>query len=148
MERVVITTSPEETEELGVQIARKLRSGDVVALVGELGAGKTTFVKGLARGLFVAEDVISPSFLLARTYRGRLPLHHLDLYRIGAEEQVHEVGLMEFLPPEEGVTVVEWADRLPKLIPPAALWVRFDLLDDNRRKISFRQPPLGSGLYF
>ncbi len=138
MERVRITASAEETERLGEDLARDLRSGDVVALVGELGAGKTTFVKGLARGLFVREDVISPSFLLARTYEGTLPLHHLDLYRLGGAGEMAEAGLLTYLPPEEGVTVVEWADRALAVLPSTAILVKFEHLGNNRRRITVR----------
>lgn len=139
MERIVITGGPEETMALAMDLARRLRDGDVVALVGELGTGKTTFVKGLARGLFVPEEILSPSFLLARTYRGRKTLHHLDLYRVRQEGELAEVGLTAFLPPEEGVTAVEWADRFPSLIPAGAFWVRLEHLDQNRRKITLRR---------
>ena len=140
MERVVITDGPEETVALGVELAEKLRHGDVVALVGELGAGKTTLVQGIARGLFVTENVSSASFVLARTYRGKLPLHHLDAYRIESPQELFEVGLDRYLPPEEGVTVVEWADKIYELIPKGALWVTIELLDGDRRRITLRRP--------
>ncbi len=139
MERVVITEGPEETVRLGEELAQALRPGDVVALVGELGSGKTTLVKGIAQGLFVKEPVISPSFLLARSYRGRMPLHHLDAYRVNSPEELVEVGLLELLPPEEGVTVVEWADRVEELIPPGSLWVHLEHLDQDRRRLTLRR---------
>ena len=139
MERVVITEGPEETVRLGEELAHMLRPGDVVALVGELGSGKTTLVKGIAQGLFVKEPVISPSFLLARSYRGRMPLHHLDAYRVNSPEELVEVGLLELLPPEEGVTVVEWADRVEELIPPGSLWIHLEHLDGDRRRLTLRR---------
>jgi len=139
MERVVITEGPEDTVRLGEELARMLRPGDVVALVGELGSGKTTLVKGIAQGLFVKEPVISPSFLLARSYRGRMPLHHLDAYRVNSPEELVEVGLLELLPPEEGVTVVEWADRVEELIPPGSLWIHLEHLDGDRRRLTLRR---------
>lgn len=139
MERVVITEGPEETQRLGEELAGSLGEGEVVALVGELGSGKTTFVQGMARGLFVEERVISASFLLARTYRGKVPLHHLDAYRISSLQELAEVGLLELLPPEEGVTVVEWADRIEALIPPGSVWVYFQHLDGDRRRITLRR---------
>ncbi len=140
MERVVITEGPEETMALGVELAGELRQGDVVALVGELGAGKTTLVQGIARGLFVTENVSSASFVLARTYRGKIPLHHLDAYRLESPQELFEVGLDQLLPPEEGVTVVEWADKIYDLIPKGALWVTIEFLNGDRRRITLRRP--------
>jgi len=140
MERVVITEGPEETVALGVELARGLQEGDVVALAGELGVGKTTLVQGIARGLFVTENVSSASFVLARTYRGKIPLHHLDAYRIESPQELFEVGLDRYLPPEEGVTVVEWADKIRAFIPREALWVTIEFLDGDRRRITLRRP--------
>lgn len=139
MERIVITRSPEETEEVGLGLASLLTDGDVVALVGELGAGKTTLVKGLARGLFVKDMVLSPSFLLARSYSGRIPFHHLDAYRITAPHELAEVGLLDLLPPSEGVTAIEWADQIPDLIAPGAIWVTLEHAGDDRRRITLRR---------
>lgn len=141
MERVVITAGPEETVALGEELAGTLVHGDVVALVGELGVGKTTLVQGIARGLLVKEVVSSASFVLARTYRGRIPLHHLDAYRIESPQELFEVGLDRYLPPEEGVTVVEWADRIYELIPKEALWVTIEFLDGDRRRITLKRRP-------
>jgi len=136
----VITEGPEETVALGVELARGLQEGDVVALAGELGVGKTTLVQGIARGLFVTENVSSASFVLARTYRGKIPLHHLDAYRIESPQELFEVGLDRYLPPEEGVTVVEWADKIRAFIPREALWVTIEFLDGDRRRITLRRP--------
>lgn len=134
-----MSEGPEETMALAMDLARRLGDGEVVALVGELGTGKTTFVKGLARGFLIPEEVLSPSFLLARTYRGKKTLHHLDLYRVRAVEELEEVGLTALLPPEEGVTAVEWADRFPRLIPKSAVWVYFEHAGGDRRKITIRR---------
>lgn len=134
-----MSEGPEETMALAMDLARRLGDGEVVALVGELGTGKTTFVKGLARGFLIPEEVLSPSFLLARTYRGKKILHHLDLYRVRAVEELEEVGLTALLPPEEGVTAVEWADRFPRLIPKSAVWVYLEHAGGDRRKITIRR---------
>ncbi|MCS7240569.1 MAG: tRNA (adenosine(37)-N6)-threonylcarbamoyltransferase complex ATPase subunit type 1 TsaE [Candidatus Bipolaricaulota bacterium] len=139
MEKIVISEGPEETMALAMDLARRLGEGEVVALVGELGTGKTTFVKGLARSFFIPEEILSPSFLLARTYRGQRILHHIDLYRVRTIEELEEVGLTALLPPEEGVTAVEWADRLPRAIPKNAVWVYFEHAGGDRRKITIRR---------
>src|SRR5471032_1285223 len=109
-----ISHSPAETESLGEQFGRAAQHGFVFALSGDLGAGKTQFVKGLARGLGISARVHSPTFTLVNEYGGgRLKLFHLDLYRLEAREQILSVGIEEFLSPD-GVAVIEWAERLPK----------------------------------
>ncbi len=106
-----ISHSPAETEVLGEQWGRNATPGLVIGLSGDLGAGKTQLVKGLARGLGIPARVHSPSFTLVNTYAGgRLPLYHLDLYRLENTRQIIEAGLEEYLSPE-GVTVIEWAER-------------------------------------
>lgn len=105
-----VCASAAQTEAAGEQLARQLRVGDLVLLEGELGAGKTTFVRGLARGLGVSDGVQSPTFQLVRIYRGRLQLAHVDLYRLAATGELGELGLGDLL--DEGVVAVEWGDRL------------------------------------
>jgi tRNA threonylcarbamoyladenosine biosynthesis protein TsaE len=109
-----ISHSPAETETIGEAWGREAQSGLVIGLCGDLGAGKTQLVKGLARGLGIAARVQSPTFALVNVYAGgRLSLFHLDLYRLDTPEQVFAAGLEEYLEPE-GVTVIEWAERLVK----------------------------------
>jgi tRNA threonylcarbamoyladenosine biosynthesis protein TsaE len=131
MERVHHTQSEADTEALGAQLASELGQGSVVLLQGELGAGKTAFVRGLARGLGVSpEEVSSPTFTLLQTYRGRVPLHHADLYRLASSE-VLELGLEDV--GQDGVLAVEWAERFP--VPPARAWTVTiaDDVDGGRR---------------
>jgi tRNA threonylcarbamoyladenosine biosynthesis protein TsaE len=104
------TSAPEETEAAGEELGRRLRSGDLVLLRGELGAGKTTFVRGIARGCGSAALVASPTFQLVRIYPGRLQLAHVDLYRLEKGDELHDLGLDELL--DVGAVVVEWGDRL------------------------------------
>jgi tRNA threonylcarbamoyladenosine biosynthesis protein TsaE len=116
-----------------------LEAGDVVALYGELGAGKTSFVQGLARGLGVPAErrVGSPSFTLVNEHAGRLPLYHVDLYRIADERELDEIGLEEYLA-SGGVTVVEWFDRCPGAIPAARLDVRIEVSGARSRRLQAR----------
>ncbi|MEW6553325.1 MAG: tRNA (adenosine(37)-N6)-threonylcarbamoyltransferase complex ATPase subunit type 1 TsaE [Actinomycetota bacterium] len=107
---VRITHGADETRELGVALAALLRAGDVVLLVGELGAGKTCFAQGVAKGLEVAEQVTSPTFTLMREYRGSLPLYHLDAYRLEGAADLFAIGVEEYLD-AGGVLLVEWGDR-------------------------------------
>lgn len=104
------TSAPEETETAGENLGRRLRPGDLVLLKGELGAGKTTFVRGMARGVESAAPVASPTFQLVRIYPGRIQLAHVDLYRLEKEDEVRDVGLDELL--DAGAVVVEWGERL------------------------------------
>jgi len=105
-----VTSSPAETEELGRQLGERLRAGDVVLLTGELGAGKTTFVRGVAAGTGATLPVASPTFQLVRIYPGRLQLAHVDLYRVENSAELRDLGLEELA--EQGAVVVEWGDRL------------------------------------
>jgi len=132
---VHFTVSPESTAQLGAEVGKVVSVGMVLALVGELGAGKTVFVKGLAKGLSVQQEITSPSFQLARFYEGRLPLCHLDFYRLHKGDE-YVFGLEEYLL-EEGVTVIEWADRIAGIIPLHALAVRFAIQGENERRIDF-----------
>ncbi len=111
-----------------------------MALVGELGAGKTCFVQGLARGLGVATLATSPTFVLINEYRGRLPVHHVDAYRTGSLAELQDLGLPELFA-GDGVTLVEWADKLRPLLPPGTLEVRIDGLGDEPRTIRIRRLP-------
>jgi tRNA threonylcarbamoyladenosine biosynthesis protein TsaE len=132
---VVETHSSEETRDFAAALGAVAQPGDRIALVGPLGAGKTQFAKGFAAGLGVREVVNSPSFTLMAEYAGRLPLFHQDLYRLtGAEEalgggMVDERGL-------DGVTLTEWAERLPAAIDRERLTVRFEVLNDDERRIT------------
>ena len=128
------TLGPEETRALGATLARVARPGDRIELLGELGAGKTQFVKGFAAGLGVAEVVNSPSFTLMAEYRGRLPLFHLDLYRLTGLEEVVGGGLLDERQ-SEGVTLIEWADRLGAGRDPEGLRVRLEVLGEERRRL-------------
>jgi tRNA threonylcarbamoyladenosine biosynthesis protein TsaE len=135
----LISHSPEDTEALGEKFGRAARRGWIIALSGELGAGKTQFVKGVARGLGISTRVHSPTFTLVAEYDGgRLKLFHLDLYRLETYEQVRSAGLAEFLQPD-GVAVIEWAERLNGHLPSTVHLkkVQIETLNETERKIVY-----------
>jgi tRNA threonylcarbamoyladenosine biosynthesis protein TsaE len=133
--RGVETHSPEETIEFGRRLATEIRSGDVVALSGELGAGKTCLVKGIALGLGILQDVTSPTFTIIHEYRGALfPLYHIDLYRLDSSQEVIAVGIEEYLR-GDGLTVIEWAEKIGALLPEHTKWVRMEVIGENARRI-------------
>ena len=139
----LISHSAAETESLGESWARAAQPGWVIALSGDLGAGKTQLVKGLARGLGVSERVSSPTFALVNEYTtGRLPLFHLDLYRLDSAEQVRAAGLEEFLR-ANGVTVIEWPERLfGENFSPASCGIRLrrvmiEILNETERRLTY-----------
>ncbi len=135
----MISHSPAETEALGQVFGRSAKSGVVIALSGDLGAGKTQFVKGLARGLGISMRVHSPTFTLVNEYNGgRLKLFHLDLYRLETREQILSAGIEEFLRPD-GVSVIEWAERIPndEFRMANLKSVRIDILSETERKITY-----------
>ena len=134
-----ISHSPAETESFGEQLGRAARRGLVIALTGDLGAGKTQLVKGIARGLGIAARVHSPTFTLVNEYGGgRLKLFHLDLYRLETRAQILSAGMEEFLDPD-GVAVVEWAERIADCQRPTANCnnVTIEILGDLERKIIY-----------
>jgi len=131
----VTTRSEAETAAVAEAMGAAFRGGEVVLLSGELGAGKTAFVRGLARGLGAdPEEVASPTFVLLTAYRGRLVLHHADLYRLRGDGDEREIGLEE-LPGPGGVLAVEWADRLRDAPWPAPVRVRLDHAGDDVRRV-------------
>jgi tRNA threonylcarbamoyladenosine biosynthesis protein TsaE len=131
--------SPEETDAAGARLAESLGPGDVVALTGELGAGKTCFTQGLARGLGVPGRAVSPTFVLINEYRGRLAVHHVDAYRTESLTELLDLGLEELFS-GDGVTVVEWADKLQPLLPPHTIHVHIEGVGDEPRRITIRRP--------
>ena len=133
------TISPEETEAAGARLGATLKSGDVVALTGELGAGKTVFVQGLARALGVGTAATSPTFVLVNEYRGRVPVHHVDAYRTTSLAELMDLGIEEMMD-GDGITVIEWAERVEPLLPARAVRVRIAGVGDEPRTIVVERP--------
>ncbi|MFK5921072.1 MAG: tRNA (adenosine(37)-N6)-threonylcarbamoyltransferase complex ATPase subunit type 1 TsaE [Verrucomicrobiota bacterium] len=128
-------TSAEETMGFAQQLAKPLQAGAVIGLVGNLGAGKTHFVKGLAQGLGSDSPVSSPTFTLVHEYSdGVCPLYHFDFYRMDQAQEIENIGWDEYLD-EAGIVVVEWADRFPELMPPHTQWWQISIGDGDARTL-------------
>jgi len=140
----VVSSSPAETQAAGERLGARLEAGAVVACVGELGAGKTCFLQGLARGLGVRSAVTSPTFVLVNEYVGRLRVHHLDAYRTDTLSELIDIGIEEFMY-GDGVTVIEWADKLLPLLPPSTITVTITGLGDEPRRIVIEAPECIAG---
>jgi tRNA threonylcarbamoyladenosine biosynthesis protein TsaE len=133
--QTVETRTAAETIEFGKKLAADLKAGDVMALVGELGAGKTCLVKGIALGLGVSQNATSPTFTIIHEYvGGRLPLYHVDLYRLESVQQALAIGLEEYFD-TAGVTVIEWAEKVESLLPERTIRVRLEIVDESTRRI-------------
>jgi tRNA threonylcarbamoyladenosine biosynthesis protein TsaE len=130
----ITARSPEETERAGAALGQRLVAGDVVAIIGELGAGKTCFVRGVARGLGVEQTISSPTFVLVNHYAGRLPVFHVDAYRTTSLTEVIDLGFDELIA-GNGVTLIEWAEKVAPLLPPGAIVVHIEGLGDEPRRI-------------
>jgi tRNA threonylcarbamoyladenosine biosynthesis protein TsaE len=144
--REITSPDPERTRALGSSLAALAAAGDVICLWGELGAGKTQLAKGFGAGLGVADTVTSPSFVLMAEYRGRLPLFHIDLYRLASAEDALAGGLIDERQ-SSGVTLIEWPDRLGAALPAERLDIRFDGTGDEPRRISLRGHGVGYARY-
>ena len=136
----LISHSPEETQKLGRSIGELALPGDVFLLVGNLGSGKTCLTQGIAWGLGIKEYTMSPSFVIIRELYGRLPLYHIDLYRLDRIEESMDLGLDDYFY-GRGVSVVEWAEKALSIMPPEYLLVKIGNLSDTER--SFRMEPSG-----
>ena len=129
------THSPEETEALGQALGRSLKGGEIVAYTGDLGAGKTAFTRGLAKGLGITMAVTSPTYTLVNEYTGgRLELFHFDMYRLGSSDDLFDIGWEDYLL-RGGVCAVEWSENVSDAMEEA-IWVRIQRLDDDTRSIT------------
>jgi tRNA threonylcarbamoyladenosine biosynthesis protein TsaE len=140
MNRSIIARDPDEMEEIGVEIASTLSDGSLVSVIGPLGSGKTTLTKGIAKGLLITDLVVSPSYVLAREYRGRIALHHIDAFRVSSLAELAEAGLADYLPPENGATVVEWPERIDGLVEISDVLVTLRFLETGAREVTISRP--------
>lgn len=136
MKHEYISASEKETRDLGEKFAHKLQPGDVVALYGNLGTGKTHFVQGLAQGLGITRRIISPTFVVMRTYEvGIKNFYHIDLYRINKPEEVRSLGLLDLIKEGESIIAIEWAEKIAALLPKKCIEIKFEYINENKRKI-------------
>ena len=136
MNLTIITKSSEETKNLGEELSKFTKPGDLLAFYGELGAGKTCFIQGISRGLKVKDYVTSPSFTIINEYQGKIPIYHFDLFRLDNAEEIIELGYNEYFY-GEGLTVIEWAGKIEQLLPKEHLEIEIKFKDRYQRTISF-----------
>lgn len=131
------SVSTQQTEQIAAALGEKLEAGSFVSLTGDLGAGKTAFTRGLAKGLGASDRVLSPTFTIERVYStGRLPLYHFDAYRLSDPDELHEIGFWDRVDMGDGVIVCEWADRLADLLPHPRTDVHIEVTSDGQRRIT------------
>lgn len=145
MTKTLVTKRAAETEAAGEWLAARLIGGQVVCLSGDLGGGKTTFMKGLARGLGVTGTITSPTFVVEAAYKVKSKkekvkkLYHFDVYRVKSAREMLALGWEEVLVDPDGVVVVEWAERIAEILPAKCIWVRFKFVDQNTREIKIME---------
>ena len=136
----IISHSTAQTRRIGAKLGQMAVAGDVVILIGELGVGKTCLTQGIGRGLGIEDYVISPTFVLLREYQGRLPLYHIDFYRLGGIDEVAQLGLDDYLY-GSGICVVEWAEKGLELLPGERLLIEMEHINAAKRRLRFK--PIG-----
>jgi len=132
----MVTNSAKETIRAGERLAKKLRPGDIVALTGNLGSGKTTFTKGLGKGLGVKDPrrINSPTFVLIKEHNGKVPLYHLDLYRMDDLKEIENLAIEEYIY-GNGITVIEWAEKIKRILPGKRVSVKFKIKGGTKREV-------------
>lgn len=130
----IITKNAEETFRLGEEIGSSLRGGEILAFEGGMGTGKTTFIQGLAKGLGIKNKIVSPTFILMRTYGH---FYHLDLYRLegNIKNGVRDLGLFDIIKDKNNIVAIEWAEKIREILPESTTWVKFEDMEDDARKI-------------
>lgn len=137
----IITHTPEETEAFAARIAKQLSPGDLIACQGGMGAGKTAFARGLARGLGLKDQVSSPTFALVHEYtQGPLPLYHFDMYRIDGMEELYSTGFFDYLE-QDGILLVEWSENIADALPENAIILEIRQVDETTREIHLEGGP-------
>jgi len=146
MKKEIITKSAKETFKFGKKFAQKLKGGEIIALIGELGSGKTMFVQGVAAGLGIKEKITSPTFVLLKEYKTKISnfqspiskLVHIDCYRMKNIEDVESIGIFDYFRRKDIVCLIEWADRIKKILPRDRIEIYFEHLGKDKRKIKIK----------
>lgn len=134
--QILETFSYEDTQSVATEFAGTLQGGEFIAMYGDLGAGKTAFVQGVAKGLGISSHITSPTFTIVNEYEGRLPLYHFDVYRISDPDEMYEIGYDEYVN-GDGVCIVEWAELIEELFPDKC--IKITILKDNEKGIDYRK---------
>ncbi len=129
----IITKNSKETKKLGAMLTRELRGGKIICLEGELGSGKTTFTQGLLKGLKVKGPYTSPTFVIMKKYKNNI--YHFDAYRV-KDKDILNLGWEEIISNPENIIIIEWADRIKKIIPKGCLWIKFEWVGEHKRKMT------------
>lgn len=130
-----ITNSPKETIEFGQKVGSLLKGGEIIAYKGSMGAGKTTFTRGLCVGMGLEDQVTSPTFALVNEYRGKITLYHFDMYRIMSADDLETTGFYDYIS-DDSVLAVEWSENIEGCLPDNTIYITIERLDENRRKIT------------
>ncbi|MBU2632643.1 tRNA (adenosine(37)-N6)-threonylcarbamoyltransferase complex ATPase subunit type 1 TsaE [Patescibacteria group bacterium] len=139
--KIINTKNHKETEKQGISFAKKLKRGDFVALYGQLGAGKTTFIQGIMKGLGIKKRIVSPTFIIIRMYESeekKMNVYHLDLYRIESVDDLPSIGFEDILKDEKGIVLVEWAEKIKNVLPKKRFDVYFEYMNKNCREIKIQ----------
>ena len=131
---IIISNSESETVLEGEKLGQTLTPGSIIALRGDLGAGKTAFTRGLAKGLGIEVNVQSPTFTIVNEYPGNIPLFHFDMYRLQSEDELYDIGWYDYLE-RNGVCAVEWSEKVPNAFPPETIFINMSILDEKRRRL-------------
>jgi len=142
MQKSFLSKSPEETIEFAKNFALKLKGGEILALTGDLGSGKTTFIKGLAEGLKVSDTINSPTFVMLKSYSAKIkkkPIDfiHVDAYRVETIEDIKSVGIEDYLGRDDVILAIEWAEKIKEILPKNTIKIQFKTVDENTRKIIY-----------
>ena len=135
----MITSSANETMDFAYELAKKIKAPKIIVLSGDLGAGKTTFTKGFAKGLGIKEIITSPTFTLLNEYEGREKMYHFDMYRLSSKEEAYELGFEDYLNKNDGVVLVEWAENVEGLFSPPYTKITLNKLSNTKREIKIEE---------